>query len=108
LEENHASLKNVCLAIFRKHSATPSVAYDEAVGEVSCFGWIDSNINKRGGESSYQFFAKRNPKSKWSLANRNKIARLAAEGRIAPAGQKRIGLPKKRAHGQRSTTWRRW
>lgn len=86
LEKNHSLEKKLWLIIYHKDSETPSVYYDEAVDEALCFGWIDSSINKRDGESYYQYFAKRNPKSNWSRVNKEKIERLLSENRIAPAG----------------------
>ncbi|MDP5120515.1 MAG: YdeI/OmpD-associated family protein [Spirosomaceae bacterium] len=86
LEKNHSLEKKLWLIIYHKDSETPSVYYDEAVDEALCFGWIDSSINKRDGESYYQYFAKRNPKSNWSRVNKEKIERLLSKNRIAPAG----------------------
>ena len=85
------------LIIYRKGSDTPSVYYDEAVDEALCFGWIDSKPNKRDGESYYQFFSRRNPKSNWSRVNKNKVEKLMAENRMAPAGL---------SNGRRSQTTR--
>lgn len=99
LEVNHQQEKSVWLIIYRKQSQTPSVYYDEAVDEALCFGWIDSKPNKRDEESFYQFFARRNPKSKWSKVNKDKIERLLAEGRIAPAGLAMVEL------AQQNGTW---
>lgn len=86
LEENHAQASSVWLTIYRKDSGISSVYYDEAVDEALCFGWVDSKPNKRDDESYYQFFSRRNPKSNWSRVNKNKIAKLIAENRMAPAG----------------------
>ncbi len=86
LEAHHDSAKSVWLIIYRKESGTRSVYYPEAVDEALCFGWIDSKSNKRDGESFYQFFARRNPRSKWSRVNKGKVEVLLAAGRMAPAG----------------------
>jgi uncharacterized protein YdeI (YjbR/CyaY-like superfamily) len=99
LEKNHTNEKSVWLIIYHKESKTPSVYYDEAVEEALCFGWIDSKANKRDPESFFLFFAQRKPKSKWSKANRDRVARLTKEGLIAPTGQAMIDLAKK------SGTW---
>jgi len=99
LETHHDSAKSVWLIIYRKESGTPSVYYPEAVEEALCFGWIDSKINKRDGESFYQFFARRNPRSNWSRVNKQKVEVLLAAGRIAPAGLAAIEAAKK------SGTW---
>ncbi|MEM1214289.1 MAG: YdeI/OmpD-associated family protein [Bacteroidota bacterium] len=86
LTENHAATASVWLIIYKKDSGVPSVYYPEAVDEALCFGWIDSKPNKRDAQSYYQFFSARNPKSNWSRVNKEKIARLLAEDRVAPAG----------------------
>ncbi len=99
LEENHAQVASVWLIIYRKGSDTPSVYYDEAVDEALCFGWIDSKPNKRDDESYYQFFSRRNPKSNWSRVNKNKVTKLIAENRMAPAGLKMVET------AQQSGTW---
>ena len=90
LEENHRSEKSVWLIMYHKQSDTPSVYYDEAVDEALCFGWVDSKPNKRDHESYFQYFSQRNPKSNWSKVNKEKVERLLAEGRMAPAGQEMI------------------
>lgn len=86
LAEHHDTEKSVWLIIYKMDSGTPSVYYNEAVDEALCFGWIDSKPNKRDDESFFQFFSKRSPKSNWSRVNKEKIARLMAEGHMAPAG----------------------
>jgi uncharacterized protein YdeI (YjbR/CyaY-like superfamily) len=95
LEKNHLLEKSVWLIIYKKNGQTPSVYYPEAVDEALCFGWIDSKPNKRDEESYYQFFAKRNPKSNWSKVNKEKVARLSAQGLIVPAGLEAIEIAKK-------------
>jgi uncharacterized protein YdeI (YjbR/CyaY-like superfamily) len=95
LSKHYASEQAVWLIIYHKSSKTPSVYYDEAVEEALCFGWIDSKPNKRDGESYYQYFAVRKPKSKWSKANRERAERMIASGFMTPAGQTMIELAKK-------------
>jgi uncharacterized protein YdeI (YjbR/CyaY-like superfamily) len=94
LEKNHQSEKSVWLIIFKKESNTPSIYYPEAVDEALCFGWVDSTPNKRDGESYYQFFAKRNPRSNWSKVNKQKVAKLMKQGLMKPAGLKMIEIAK--------------
>jgi len=86
LEENHRTAKSVWLIFYHKSSSTPSIDYNEAVDEALCFGWIDSKPNKRDNESYYRFFSRRNPKSKWSQVNKEKVKKLLAEKRMAEAG----------------------
>lgn len=92
LAKNHAKEKSVWLIIYKKDSGEPSVYYPEAVDEALCFGWIDSKPNKRDDKSYFQFFAKRNPKSKWSGINKDKVANLTKSGLMMPAGLEVIEL----------------
>lgn len=94
LQKNHQSEKSVWLIIYRKESDVPSVYYPDAVEEAICFGWIDSKANKRDAESYYQFFSRRNPKSKWSKVNKATVERLLKKNAIAPAGLKMIEIAK--------------
>jgi len=95
LEQNHTTAKNVWLIIYHKGCGVPSVYYPEAVDEALCFGWIDSKPNKRDEQSYYQFFSKRNPKSRWSGVNKLKVERLLKEGKMTSAGLAMVELAKK-------------
>lgn len=94
LEDNHDTEKSVWLITYHKKSDTPSVYYDDAVDEALCFGWVDSKPNKRDEESYFQYFSSRNPKSNWSRLNKEKVARLIKEGRMAESGLKMIEIAK--------------
>jgi uncharacterized protein YdeI (YjbR/CyaY-like superfamily) len=99
LQANHKKVSSIWLVIYKKESTTPSVRYPDAVDEALCFGWIDSTPNKRDAESFKVRFAKRNPKSRWSKVNKEKVERLLKEKRMAPAGLAMIELAKE------SGTW---
>ena len=95
LEKNHEIEKSIWLIIYRKESEISSVYYPEAVDEALCFGWIDSKPNKRDDKSYYQFFSKRNKKSKWSKINKAKVSKLIKAGLMHPSGLKMIEVAKK-------------
>jgi len=95
LEKNHLKEKAVWLIIYKKAAAVPSVNYAEAVDEALCFGWIDSKANTKDELSYYQYFAKRNPKSKWSKVNKEKVAQFIKEGKMTREGLAMIELAKK-------------
>lgn len=99
LSEHAGRESGVWLIIYKKESGVPSVYYPEAVDEALCYGWVDSKPNKRDGESYYQYFSPRNPKSNWSRVNKEKVARLVEEGRMAAAGLKMVELARE------SGTW---
>jgi uncharacterized protein YdeI (YjbR/CyaY-like superfamily) len=99
LAQNHAIEKSIWLIMYKKESGVASINYQEALDEALCFGWIDSKPNKRDEQSFYQFFAKRNPKSNWSKVNKDKVAKLIAEGKMMPAGLEMIEI------AQKNGTW---
>lgn len=99
LEENHTSVKSVWVLMFKKSTGIPSITYNEALDEALCFGWIDSKSNKRDDQSFYQIFSPRNPKSNWSRVNKNKIALLEKQGKMASKGREMVELAK------RTGTW---
>jgi uncharacterized protein YdeI (YjbR/CyaY-like superfamily) len=94
LEKNHAVEKSVWVILYRKNASKPGINYQQSLDEALCFGWIDSKPNKRDAESFYQFFSRRNAKSKWSKVNKMKVADLIEQGWMTAAGQAMIDLAK--------------
>lgn len=94
LSKNHATKKSVWLVYYKAASGKPRVSYSDAVDEALCFGWIDSKPNKLDEFRSLQYFAPRNPKSRWSKVNKAKIARLVKEKRMSPAGLELVKIAK--------------
>jgi uncharacterized protein YdeI (YjbR/CyaY-like superfamily) len=95
LEKNHDKSKGLRLAYYKKNSGKASVSYEEALEEALCFGWIDSRVNKLDGERYMQKWTPRNEKSIWSAANKARVKRLIAEGRMAPPGLAKINAAKR-------------
>lgn len=86
LVRHHATAREVTLIYARKGSGKPSVTYDESVEEALCFGWIDG---VRGAVDAQHYcvrFTPRQPASRWSKANLERLARLVQTGRMHPAG----------------------
>lgn len=86
LKKNHQTHQSIWLIYYKKQSNVPSISYSDAVDEALCFGWIDSTKKTRDAESYIQFFCKRKANSVWSKINKEKIARLSAEGLMEAAG----------------------
>ena len=99
LEKNHKTCGGIWLIYYKKNSGKTRVAYDAAVEEALCFGWIDSTLNPRDEDSYMQLFTPRKEKSGWSKLNKDRVERLIAEGLMTEAGLEKIEAAKK--HG----TW---
>jgi uncharacterized protein YdeI (YjbR/CyaY-like superfamily) len=70
LAENYDKEKDGWLIYPKKASGKLRIPYNDAVEDALCFGWIDSKV-KRIDENIYaQLFSPRNPKSKYSQANK--------------------------------------
>jgi len=58
----------------------------QAVEEALCFGWVDSLPRRLSGSQAMLYVAPRKPTSAWSRANKERVERLTAAGRVQPAG----------------------
>jgi uncharacterized protein YdeI (YjbR/CyaY-like superfamily) len=89
----------IWVILAKKDSDIATISVDDLIDECLCFGWIDSLPNKIDSKFYKLYISPRNPKSKWSLVNKNKVKKLTKEKRIHPNGLKMIQLAKK------SGTW---
>ena len=90
LERNHDESAGVWLVSWKKATGRPFVSFADAVDEALCFGWVDSKINRLDEEKAMRLFTPRNPKSPWSRINKEKVARLLEQGRMAAAGMRLV------------------
>jgi uncharacterized protein YdeI (YjbR/CyaY-like superfamily) len=87
LQRHHASAPELLVGFYKLTSGRPSMTWAESVDEALCFGWIDG-IRRRVDELSYTIrFTPRRPGSIWSAVNTRRARALAAQGRMAVAGQ---------------------
>jgi uncharacterized protein YdeI (YjbR/CyaY-like superfamily) len=91
LAANHAKQKEVWLVFFKKHTGRPNIAYEDAVCEALCFGWIDSLIQRIDDDSYARKFTPRADNDKWSALNKARVARMVKAGRMTPAGLAKAG-----------------
>ena len=89
LAAHHASETEVWLVFHKRQTGRRSIAYDGAVDEALCVGWIDSLIKRLDDDRYARKFTPRKPDSRWSTANRNRYAKLQAAGRLTRAGLER-------------------
>jgi uncharacterized protein YdeI (YjbR/CyaY-like superfamily) len=94
LRRHHARETELWIRVYKKGSGVPTVTVAEALDEALCWGWIDG-IRKACDERSFlQRYSPRRPKSVWSQINRDHVARLTAEGRMTPHGQRQVDAAK--------------
>jgi uncharacterized protein YdeI (YjbR/CyaY-like superfamily) len=86
LAANHATAPGAWLVTWRARSGRAGLAYEAAVEEALCFGWIDSTGGQVDDERGKLYFAPRKARSVWAASNKGRVARLIAAGRMAPAG----------------------
>lgn len=86
LKNHHIDSEGIFLIYFKKHTNKPSIAYNEAVEEALCFGWIDSIVKRIDDERYMQKFTPRNPKSLWSETNKKRVRKLITLKKMTEAG----------------------
>jgi uncharacterized protein YdeI (YjbR/CyaY-like superfamily) len=89
LRVHHRSESEIWLVFHKRHTAKPSIPYDDAVEEALCFGWIDSLVRRLDDDRYARKFTPRKPDSRWSTGNRRRYADLKARGLLAEQGLKR-------------------
>ena len=90
LSKNYDKEKEIWLIYPRKASGKPRIPYNDAVEEALCFGWIDSTV-KHIDEIFYaQRFSPRNPKSRYSEANKHRLRDLVKRGMVIQSVQESL------------------
>ncbi|HUO57079.1 MAG TPA: YdeI/OmpD-associated family protein [bacterium] len=86
LRKNHKTTKEIWLIYFKKDSGKPRIAYNDAVDEALCFGWIDSTVKAIDQHRYCQRFSPRRKGSICSEMNKHRAIRMIKEKRMTPAG----------------------
>ena len=86
LAQHHRIYKEIWLIYYKKTSGKKGITYEESVEEAQCFGWIDGVFKGIDQETYAGRFTPRRAKSPWSDSNRERVARLAQDGRMTEAG----------------------
>ncbi len=66
--------------------ASRGLAYEEAVEEALCFGWIDGQVRTVDDDRGAITMSPRTVGERWAATNKARIERLTAAGLMAPAG----------------------
>lgn len=86
LKKHHRTETSIWLIYYKKSSGKPRIAYEDAVEEALCFGWIDSTIQKIDEEKFAQRFTPRKNTHNWSELNKRRVKKLIKEGRMTKSG----------------------
>jgi uncharacterized protein YdeI (YjbR/CyaY-like superfamily) len=87
LEQHHARQEGVWLVQWKARASKPAIPYELAVTEALRFGWIDSTYRSLDDERGMLWWSPRRKGSVWARSNRDRVARLEAEGRMTEAGR---------------------
>jgi len=85
LEKNFDKEKEIWIVYPKKSSGKSRILYNDAVEEALCFGWIDSTVKTLDDNCSAQRFSPRNPKSRFSQANKERLKWLLQKNMIHPS-----------------------
>jgi len=102
LELNHTRPDGIWLITYRRATGKATFTYAQAVEEALCFGWIDGHTKTLDEARGMQWYAPRRAGSVWARSNKERVARLIADGRMTPAGQAKIDA------AQADGTWALW
>jgi uncharacterized protein YdeI (YjbR/CyaY-like superfamily) len=94
LAKHHDQQSEVWIKIHKVGSKRPSITPKQAIDVVLCWGWIDAVRKGFDDQSFLQRYTPRGKKSIWSQINVDNVARLVAEGRMTPHGQREIDAAK--------------
>ncbi len=90
LAANHGRVEGIWLISPRRAADRVAFSYEEAVEEALCYGWIDGHTKTLDDMYGMQWFAPRRAGSVWAKSNKERVARLIAQGRMTPAGLAKI------------------
>ncbi len=82
LQRNYQTEPEIWLVYYKKETGKPRIAYNDAVEEALCFGWIDSTVKSLDRERTVQRFSPRKPRSGYSQANKERLRALLAQGKV--------------------------
>ncbi len=83
LRQHHRSAHEIWLVYYRKGSGKERIAYNDAVEEALCFGWIDSIVRSIDERRFAQRFSPRKPGTPYSPANQERLRQLIAQGKVS-------------------------
>lgn len=94
LAANHMRKDGVWLVTYKQSSGIPDLSYNDGVEEALCFGWVDSKPRALDADRTMLWYAPRKSGSAWAKTNKERVARLIANGLMQDAGLAKINAAK--------------
>lgn len=82
LRKHYKTAKEIWLVYYKKETGKPRIAYNDAVEEALCFGWIDSTVKSLDEKRTAQRFSPRKLNSKYSQANKERLRKLVKQRKV--------------------------
>lgn len=102
LKQNHDKSNGIWLIFYKKHTEKISLAYEDAVKEALCFGWIDSIVRRIDDEKFARKITPRKAKSNWSKLNKKRADQLIEDGLMTEFGMTKINEAKTTGYWEKS------
>ncbi len=90
LAAHHTRREGVWLVQWKPRTGKPAIPYEQAIEEALCFGWVDSTYRSLDDERGMLWYSPRRKGSLWARSNKERVARLEAQGRMTEAGRAAI------------------
>jgi len=94
LAENHALSDGIWAVTYKKAAGDRHLPSAAIVDACLCFGWVDSLPRAKDAERTMLYISPRKPGSNWSRVNKDKVARLTADGMMSASGMAVIDAAK--------------
>lgn len=91
LRQHYKNEKEIWLVYYKKDTSKPRIAYNDAVEEALCFGWIDSTVRTIDEKRFAQRFTPRKPNSQYSPANQERLRDLLKKKKVIKEVRNRLG-----------------
>jgi uncharacterized protein YdeI (YjbR/CyaY-like superfamily) len=88
LEQHHGHAPEIWVGFYKAKSSERGIAYQEALDQGLCYGWIDAIRIPVDDERLKIRFVPRRPHSNWSALNIKRAQELIDQGLMLPAGLK--------------------
>jgi uncharacterized protein YdeI (YjbR/CyaY-like superfamily) len=99
LDAHAADATELWVGFFKRGARETGITWPQAVDQALCFGWIDGRRQSIDARRYRIRFTPRSARSIWSTVNVARVAELAADGLMRPAGLEAFARRRERWSG---------